>query len=140
MPSNRIAYAIQEDESELANIVYPPGYVYNEFMTQTNESAYQPALQYILVINAYEKTNGPVANHYTTTLTYVPPIQTPNLTITAIQIYSSLSGVKIFDSTTSSNGPQLQKNASYKFVATVTKTGNAPINNLRFDLCQYDIL
>lgn len=140
LPSNRIAYAIQEDESELANIVYPPGYVYNEFMTQTNESAYQPALQYILVINAYEKTNGPVANHYTTTLTYVPPIQTPNLTITAIQIYSSLSGVKIFDSTTSSNGPQLQKNASYKFVATVTKTGNAPINNLRFDLCQYDIL
>ncbi len=139
-PSNRIAYGIQEDESEYADIVYPPGYVYNDFMTQTNDWAYQPATQYILTINAYEKSGGSVANIYTKTLTYVPPIETPNLTITSIQIYSSLSGVKIFDSTTSSNGPQLQKNAMYRFVARVTKTGNAAVNNLRFDLCQYNIL
>ncbi|MDF2831277.1 MULTISPECIES: hypothetical protein [Chryseobacterium] len=140
-PSNRIAYGIQEDESEYADIVYPPGYVYNDFMTQTNDWAYQPATQYILTINAYEKSGGPVANIYTKTLTYVPPIETPNLTVTSVQVYSSLSGVKIFDSNTSSNGgPQLQKNASYQFKVTVTKTGNAAVNNLRFDLCQFNIL
>jgi len=109
-------------------------------MNNQNNSAYQPATIYILVIEAYEKTNGPVANHYTKTLTYTPPVETPNLSILSVQIYSSLSGVKIYDSSTNgNNSPQLQKNASYKFVARMRKTGNAYVQNIRFDLCQYDI-
>lgn len=134
--ANRIAYGVREDESEYAPINYPVGGKYTNFMYNPDDFAYSPATKYIIVVNAWEYVNTP---GQTITLTYTPPIQTPNLAMTSFQIYSSSSGVKIFDSNTSNNGPQLQKNASYKFKVVVTKSGNAAVNNVRFDLCQYDI-
>ena len=132
------------DDSNYDPIYYPTSTTINTWnLIWDDYSKVKNAVKYILVIKTwpvYGIDGSILIPELTKTLEYTAPTTTPNLTVTSVQIYSSSSGIKIFDSTTNSNGPQLQKNASYKFVATVTKTGNAAVNNLRFDLCQYDIL
>ncbi|MCD1118398.1 hypothetical protein [Chryseobacterium turcicum] len=133
------------DDSNYDPIYYPTSTTIDTWnLIWDDYSKVKNAVKYILVIKTWPVYNidgSILIPELTKTLEYTAPTTTPNLTVTSVQIYSSSSGVKIFDSTTSSNGgPQLQKNASYKFKVTVTKTGNAAINNLRFDLCQYDAL
>lgn len=133
------------DDSNYDPIYYPTSTTIDTWnLIWDDFSKVKNALKYILVIKTwpvYNNDGSILIPELTKTLEYVRPIETPNLKVTSIQVYSSLSSVKIFDSNTSSNGgPQLQRNVSYKFVAGITKTGNAAINNLRVDLCQFNIL
>ncbi|KFF00158.1 hypothetical protein IX39_05725 [Chryseobacterium formosense] len=133
------------DDSNYDPIYYPTSTTIDTWnLIWDDYSKVKNAVKYILVIKTwpvYNDDGSILIPELTKTLGYTAPTTTPNLTITTFQVYSSSSGIKIFDSNTSSNGgPQLQKNASYKFLVTVTKTGNAAINNLRFDLSQYDAL
>lgn len=133
------------DDSNYDPIYYPTSTTIDTWnLIWDDFSKVKNALKYILVIKTwpvYNSDGSILIPELTKTLEYIRPIETPNLTVTSVQVYSSSSGVKIFDSNTSSNGgPQLQKNASYQFKVIVTKTGNAAVNNLRFDLCQFNIL
>lgn len=143
-PSNKIAFGVKEDESDYANIIYPPGYVYSDFMDNQNSSAYTPATKYFLVIDAWEQTGGSVANYYTQTLTYTPPApQKPDFSIARIQIYRDKFNTNdyshlFFDSQDTANypGTAFNKGTKYKFVVTVYNTGSLTNQNSTLTLIQ----
>lgn len=136
LPENRIAYGVQEDEAELQNIHYPEGYIYKDFMYNPSVYAHLPVNRHILVIHAYQKTDGPVANHYTKTLTVVPggPTQSivPDFSIGRIQIFRDKFNVNQFthlffdtDNLATYPGTALNKDTKYKFVVTInSQTGS----------------